>query len=79
MASIYDKRSVKKLSLPAVNAEQIKRNAAEFTGKPESQIRVHENGKGTEWASYTATLYNKQKPVATMDYTKKRRQAYFLP
>ncbi|WP_025682261.1 germination protein YpeB [Paenibacillus maysiensis] len=71
VASIYDKRSVKKLSLPAVNAEQIKRSAAEFTGKPESQIRIHENGKGTEWASYTATLYNKQKPVLTMDYTKK--------
>jgi spore germination protein len=71
VASIYNKRSVKKLSLPAVNAEQIKRNAAEFTGKPESQIRVHENGKGTEWASYTATLYNNQKPVASMDYTKK--------
>ncbi|KAF6563001.1 germination protein YpeB [Paenibacillus sp. EKM202P] len=71
VASIYDKRSVKKLSLPAVDAGQIKRNAAEFTGKPESQIRVNENGKGTEWASYTATLLNKQQPVATMDFTKK--------
>ncbi|EHS56596.1 germination protein YpeB [Paenibacillus sp. Aloe-11] len=72
VATIYAKRSVKKLNLPVVSAEQIKRNAAEFTGKPESQIRVQENGKGTEWASYTATLLNnKQKPVATMDFTKK--------
>ncbi|AET61426.1 germination protein YpeB [Paenibacillus terrae] len=71
VASIYNKRSVKKLNLPVVDAGQIKRNAAKFTGKPESQIRVHENGKGTEWASYTATLYNKQKPVASMDFTKK--------
>ncbi|WP_225999058.1 germination protein YpeB [Paenibacillus sp. BJ-4] len=71
VASIYDKRSVKKLNLPVVDAAQIKRNAAQFTGKPESQIRVQENGKGTEWASYTATLLNKQKPVASMDFTKK--------
>ncbi|MEK3792646.1 germination protein YpeB [Paenibacillus sp. FSL R7-0204] len=71
VASIYDKRSVKKLGGKPVTAEQIKGKAmkfAELGGK--AQVKIQENGKGTEWASYTATVTSAEhKEPVSMDFT----------
>ncbi|MCM2999363.1 MULTISPECIES: germination protein YpeB [Paenibacillus] len=65
VSSIYDKRSVKKLSAQPVSPDDIKRKAAEFAGAGggQSNVQVTENGKGTEWASYTATVSSNNRPA----------------
>lgn len=71
VASIYDKRSVKKLGGKPVSAEDIKRKALKYTDASETAtVEVRENGKGTEWASYTATVtgQGRNQPVS-MDFT----------
>ncbi len=73
VASIYDKRSVKKLGGTPVTAEDIKRKAIKFAGLgSNAKVEVKENGKGTEWASYTATVKasNNEKSIS-MDFTTK--------
>ncbi|MNH90222.1 Sporulation protein YpeB [compost metagenome] len=71
VASIYDKRSVKKLGGKPVTAEDVKRKALKFAdiGR-NANVEVKENGKGTEWASYTATVSSQdhQQPIS-MDFT----------
>ncbi|WP_379129134.1 germination protein YpeB [Paenibacillus sp. sgz500958] len=72
VASIYDKRTVKKLGGSPVSVEDIKAKAARFAEAGSgAQIDVRENGKGTEWESYTATVAgsNKKAPIS-MDFTK---------
>lgn len=55
VSSMYNKRSVKKLGGKPITVQDIKRKTAEFIGiKDDSAIQVVENGKGTDWASYTA-------------------------
>ncbi|WP_410514786.1 germination protein YpeB [Paenibacillus sp. BR2-3] len=73
VASIYDTRSVKKLGGAPVTAENIKTKAAKFAGAGSgAKIEVRENGKGTEWASYTATVSGPQGTVPiSMDFTTK--------
>ncbi|MEK5238489.1 germination protein YpeB [Paenibacillus sp. FSL L8-0470] len=71
VASIYDKRSVKKLGGKPVTAEDIKAKAVKFADSgANTKVDVRENGKGTEWASYTATLTspNHKAPIS-MDFT----------
>ncbi|MBW4082855.1 germination protein YpeB [Paenibacillus sp. S150] len=71
VASIYDKRSVKKLGGKPVTAEDVKRKAVKFADiGSNANVEIRENGKGTEWASYTATVTSKdhQEPVS-MDFT----------
>lgn len=71
VASIYDKRSVKKLGGKPVTADQIKGKAMKFAELGgQAQVKIQENGKGTEWASYTATVTSAEhkKPVS-MDFT----------
>lgn len=71
VASIYDKRSVKKLGGKPVTAEQIKAKALKFADLGGSaDVKIQENGKGTEWASYTATVTSAgHKEPVTMDFT----------
>lgn len=70
--NIYNKRSVKKLSGAPTTMEQIKRKAADFEGNTDaSKVQVVENGKGTEWASYTAIVPGKASgDKASIDFTK---------
>ncbi|WP_438491108.1 germination protein YpeB [Paenibacillus sp. IHBB 3054] len=71
VASIYDKRSVKKLGGKPVTAEDIKAKAVKFADSgANTKVDVRENGKGTEWASYTATVTppNHKAPIS-MDFT----------
>jgi spore germination protein len=73
VASIYDKRSVKKLGGAPVTAEQIKHKAMKFADAGAgAKVDVRENGKGTEWESYTATVSGAtKKQVISIDFTKK--------
>ena len=71
VASIYDKRSVKKLGGKPVTAEQIKAKALKFADMGgDAKVKIQENGKGTEWASYTATITSADhKEPVSMDFT----------
>jgi spore germination protein len=72
VASIYDKRSVKKLGGKPVTAEEIKAKAVEFADiGGNEKVDVRENGKGTEWASFTAMVSSPdhQQPIS-MDFTR---------
>lgn len=71
IASIYDKRSVKKIGGAPVTAEDIRAKAVKYADVGnDASIEVIENGKGTEYASYTATVTgnNMAQPI-TMDFT----------
>ncbi|AZK47154.1 germination protein YpeB [Paenibacillus lentus] len=72
VASIYNKRSVKKLGGHPVTVNDIKNKAARFAGVQSPQnIKVTENGKGTEWSSYTAKVQgNDQSESVTLDFTR---------
>ena len=72
ISSMYNKRSVKKLGGRPITVEEIKRKAAKFTGvQSQENIQVVENGKGTEWASYTANLKNKKGDESwSLDFTR---------
>lgn len=72
VASIYDKRSVKMLGGQPATAEEIKAKAVKLAAAGgNEQVDVKENGKGTEWASYTATVTspNHKQPIS-MDFTR---------
>ncbi|OZQ77154.1 germination protein YpeB [Paenibacillus odorifer] len=72
VASIYDKRSVKMLGGNPVTAEDIKRKALKFADAgSNAKVDVKENGKNTEWPSYTATVNgSNEKHTISMDFTK---------
>ncbi|TYP77789.1 germination protein YpeB [Paenibacillus methanolicus] len=76
VASMYQKRSVQMLGGKKMTAEEIKKLAAEFASiKDPSVIRVVENGKGTEYESFSVSA-----PIAgsdrmiQMDFTKQGGQ-----
>ncbi|AJY77193.1 germination protein YpeB [Paenibacillus beijingensis] len=57
VASMYQKRTFKSLSGKKVSAQEIASRAAKFLDLPSTKgIRVVENGKGTEYASYSAIV-----------------------
>ncbi|MBP1999516.1 spore germination protein [Paenibacillus shirakamiensis] len=70
--SIYNKRSVKKLEGPSTTIEQVKQKAASFSETNHAAtIKVIENGKGTEWASFTASMPGKRSGESlSMDFTR---------
>ncbi|WP_339319841.1 germination protein YpeB [Paenibacillus sp. FSL R10-2734] len=72
VASIYDKRSVKMLGGTPVSVEDIKRKAIKFADAgSNAKVDVKENGKNTEWPSYTATVSgSNNKQIVSMDFTK---------
>ncbi|MDQ0193013.1 germination protein YpeB [Paenibacillus wynnii] len=71
VASIYDKRSVKKHGGSLVTPDEIRAKAAKFADAGNgAQVDVKGNGIGTEWASYTATVSGSNAAVPiTMDFT----------
>lgn len=72
VASMYQKRSMHMLSGKMVTAEEVKQHVTEFLGAQPSQIRVVENGKGTEYSSYSATVTDpKSGKKLQMDYTQR--------
>ncbi|SFF04291.1 spore germination protein [Paenibacillus catalpae] len=72
VASMYQKRSVSMLSGKMVTADDVKKHVTEFLGAQPSQIRVVENGKGTEYSSYSATVTDpKSGRKLQMDYSQR--------
>ncbi|CAM3969053.1 germination protein YpeB [Paenibacillus alkaliterrae] len=75
VSTMYEKRTMNMLGGKMVTAEDIKKAAAEYTDAPPAEIRVVENGKGTEYASYSATVYenneNNENKKLQMDFTQK--------
>ncbi|MHA0855480.1 germination protein YpeB [Paenibacillus sp. CMAA1364] len=74
VTALNDKRTIKKLDGIPVTEADIRRKAAKFAGvSNESDIEVIENGKGTEWASFTAKVKGKTKKSSaiSMDFTRK--------
>ncbi|WP_219836510.1 germination protein YpeB [Paenibacillus sp. R14(2021)] len=78
VASMYQKRTIKMLAGQKSTPEEIRKAAAKFLKLDAAQakeIRVVENGHGTEYASYSATyLGNKNDNPIEMDYTQKGAQ-----
>ncbi|WP_138492979.1 germination protein YpeB [Paenibacillus pinistramenti] len=74
VASVYNKRSVKKLDAKTVSQSEIRSKAAKFLGTSAANVKVTENGTGTEWASYTAFAANPgqdAKNVVSLDFTRR--------
>ncbi|WP_458123107.1 germination protein YpeB [Paenibacillus sp. Z3-2] len=70
ISNIYAKRSVKKLDGLPMTKEQIQSKAAKFSDADRSKIQVQENGKGTDWESYTATVNHGNNGKLMMDFTR---------
>ncbi|WP_438351294.1 germination protein YpeB [Paenibacillus sp. FA6] len=74
VASLNDKRTVKKLDGIPMTEADIRRKAIKFADVPsDSEVQITENGKGTEWSSFTAKVKNKSKKDGSisMDFTSK--------
>lgn len=75
VASMYQKRTVKMLSGNMMTPEEIKRKTAQFLDlKSDEGIRVVENGKGTEYASFSATVERRKGETIQLDFTQKGGQ-----
>ncbi|QHW30210.1 germination protein YpeB [Paenibacillus rhizovicinus] len=78
VASMYQKRTVKMLGGQMSTPEEVKRLAAKFLKLDEAkanEIRVVENGKGTEYSSFSATYKaNKADNPIELDYSQKGAQ-----
>ncbi|MCM3171431.1 germination protein YpeB [Paenibacillus sp. MER 99-2] len=70
VSSMYTKRTVKKLDGIPMTKEQIQHKAAKFSNKSASNIQVQENGKGTDWESFTASVAQANDSKLMMDFTR---------
>ncbi|WP_424766096.1 germination protein YpeB [Paenibacillus sp. sgz302251] len=79
VSSMYQTRTFNMLSGEVVTPEEIKKRAAKFANAAESDIHVVENAKGTEYASYSATVKKGSKnQMLQMDFTKKGGELIWL-
>ncbi len=69
----YEKKTFNTLSGALMNPDQIRKKAAQFLGlKDLSRLKVAENGKGTEYSTYSVTMaQSNQNEDLQIDYTKK--------
>ncbi|NBD22610.1 germination protein YpeB [Paenibacillus glycinis] len=78
VASMYQKRTIKMLGGHMSTPDEVRGLAAKFLGLDAAQaknIRVVENGKGTEYSSFSATYKaNKSDNQVELDYTQKGAQ-----
>ena len=75
VSSIYDRRSVKQLAGMPVSAEDVKRKALKFSDSDgNARVRVTQNGKGTDWSSYTVHVNQNRGHKISMDFTEKGGQ-----
>nr|WP_168119454.1 germination protein YpeB [Paenibacillus sp. HB172176] len=72
VSSMYEKRSITMLSGDNVEPADIKKKAAQMTNVDPSLVAVTENGKGTEYSSYSAVV-NAEEPDRRiqLDFAKK--------
>ncbi|XEC92773.1 germination protein YpeB [Paenibacillus tarimensis] len=71
VSAMFEKRTLTKLNGKKATPEEIRAKAADFLGlKDPGQVRVVENGQGTEYASYSATVsHPNQEGTIQMDYS----------
>ncbi|MFX3633510.1 MAG: germination protein YpeB [Candidatus Pristimantibacillus sp.] len=75
VTTMYQKRTINMLGGKLVTVEDIKKHAAEFVGKNASDIKVVENGKDSDFPSFSATVMDsKSGNRLQMDYTQKGGQ-----
>ncbi|WP_139994650.1 germination protein YpeB [Paenibacillus paridis] len=74
VTSMYQKRTFKVLSGKMVSSEEIKKQAVKFSNSSKADVRVVENAKGTEYASYSATVNEGKNKKLQMDFTQKGGQ-----
>ncbi|SMF87489.1 spore germination protein [Paenibacillus uliginis N3/975] len=71
VSSMYQQRSVKMLSGMPVTEEDITRKALKFADAGNNaSCQVTENGKGTDWESYTAKVQSPNGKPLSMDFTR---------
>lgn len=79
VSSMYQKRTMKMLSGDMMKPEEIKKKAAAFIKVSEDQVTVSENGKGTEYASYSAVAADQDAGnKVQMDFTQRGGQLIWL-
>ncbi|WP_211745058.1 germination protein YpeB [Paenibacillus sp. Marseille-Q4541] len=69
VSSLYEKRTIRKLDGVPVTSEDIKRKAQKFADLNNPNIQVIENGKGTDYRSYTAIVTAQDGHKISMDFT----------
>ncbi|MEX2104138.1 MAG: PepSY1/2 domain-containing protein, partial [Bacilli bacterium] len=70
--SLYEKRTVQALSGPVMNESKIRQKASAFIEDvTPDQWMVTENGKGTEYNSYSVSVEKAEGTVMNLDYSKK--------
>ncbi|PYI54964.1 germination protein YpeB [Paenibacillus flagellatus] len=74
MTAMFEKRTYSALSGNDVTEEEVKQKATQFAGRPLSDMRVVENGNGTEYSSYSFSAKDENGADVTMDFTKKGGQ-----
>lgn len=75
VTTMYQKRTMNMLGGKLVTVEDIKKHAAEFVGKNATDIKVVENGKDSDFPSFSATVKDsKSGNRLQMDYTQKGGQ-----
>ncbi|GIQ71049.1 germination protein YpeB [Xylanibacillus composti] len=71
-SAIFEKRGFKALSGKTVTEEEVKQKARQFFGlDPDAELTVTENGKGTEYASYSVVAGGGEDSHLSADYSKK--------
>jgi len=69
---LYEKRTVQALSGPMMNENKIREKASSFvTEIPPDKWTVTENGKGTEYNSYSVSVEKEDGTTLNMDYSKR--------
>lgn len=75
MSAMFEKRTYSALSGNDTTEDEIKQKAAQMmNGRTLSDIRVVENGSGTEYNSYSLSAKNESGSEVAMDFTKKGGQ-----
>lgn len=69
VSNLYEQRAIRKLDGEPVTTEDIKRKAQKFADISNPDIQVIENGKGTDYRSYTANVIAPDGHLISMDFT----------
>ncbi|WDH81257.1 germination protein YpeB [Paenibacillus urinalis] len=69
VSSLYEQRKVRKLNGVPVTTADVKRKAQKFADLNQEEIQVTENGKGTNYRSYTASAVHQDGHKVSMDFT----------
>ncbi|MCM3784037.1 germination protein YpeB [Neobacillus mesonae] len=69
VSSLYEQRKIRKLNGVPVTVADVKRKAQKFADINQADIQVTENGKGTDYRSYTASVVHPNGNKVSMDFT----------